>query len=938
MQIKTMYYDMPTYQLVLTIVGAINLPPRENNQLRNPYCKLYILPDRSEKTKRRTKTVAGTLNPKWNQSFFYSPVKRRDLQTQQLQITVYDYDRIGSGEYVGEAIVDLSTIDLYERLQTYNLYRYDDACSSITSTSHEDFMKEHLSPPSSIVSRLSDSDISELDNNNNLDETSAEGKHRRRHRQQQQHGMPKASPAVRPSHYSSSDTLLVAPEESDEAQRKGLVRDEFQQDVEFQDFTPDESRVEPGRDVTKKRQLPRLPAKGEADSEIIGKGPRSKSQEPRDYHDRDPQGPRRTITPSQFERGRGPPGGARRPGPIRSDSLDRDYKMTEGGRSRSSERPLQGDPHLQRRRPDPNMDRRSRSRSSTPSTPTSAGLMQPRGSWREGQGDFPDRNRAKPSPSRGMDEYGQYHDPKDRSEHGRYREQSGKPVGPLSDRATYERRMTEMSGRRPSLADDSAGVHFESLSPRPRPASSASGYAGAQVLPPQVRRIQHREGVARIGSRKRRELSLEISDEALHSDVSELSDLSDFSKVSLRSTQSEKPNSRKNKFGCYDMPGNGKNDNLLNNINDQNKAANPSEDAGLQRLRSTYDAGSMSDSGILNESTSSSNLNQDKIRQTGEEASSEVGSVTRRPPPPPKHQPSIGRKVAALVGLSKRKSQSTSQIGEIGKKGKASFQRSEEVGAAAEMKMRMARQTSRESTDGSMASCSSDSSALWQGGSSATASFMEGSQQQLCSFIDGLGPGQLVGRQVLGSACLGQIQLGLTARKGCLEIEVIRARGLVPKSGTKMLPAPYIKVYMMDGKHCVEKQKTSIARRTLDPLYQQTLIFSESFNGKILQVTIWGDYGRLERKIFMGVVQIALDDINLTSLVIGWYKLFPHSSLVPGTQAVSALPGIGFGTLGSGSGNGRTGSTGGSTLRAMRQQTSVSSQESAYHSGSIGKS
>lgn len=88
----------------------------------------------------------------------------------------------------------------------------------------------------------------------------------------------------------------------------------------------------------------------------------------------------------------------------------------------------------------------------------------------------------------------------------------------------------------------------------------------------------------------------------------------------------------------------------------------------------------------------------------------------------------------------------------------------------------------------------------------------------------------------------------------------------------------------------------------------------------------------------MGVVQIALDDINLTSLVIGWYKLFPHSSLVPGTQAVSALPGIGFGTLGSGSGNGRTGSTGGSTLRAMRQQTSVSSQESAYHSGSIGKS
>ena len=64
------------------------------------------------------------------------------------------------------------------------------------------------------------------------------------------------------------------------------------------------------------------------------------------------------------------------------------------------------------------------------------------------------------------------------------------------------------------------------------------------------------------------------------------------------------------------MPG--KNDNLLNNTNDQTKAPNPSEDVGLQRLRSTYDAGSMSDSGILNESTSSSNLRQDKIRQTEE--------------------------------------------------------------------------------------------------------------------------------------------------------------------------------------------------------------------------------------------------------------------------------------------------------------------------------
>lgn len=50
--------------------------------------------------------------------------------------------------------------------------------------------------------------------------------------------------------------------------------------------------------------------------------------------------------------------------------------------------------------------------------------------------------------------------------------------------------------------------------------------------------------------------------------------------------------------------------------------------------------------------------------------------------------------------------------------------------------------------------------------------------------------------------------------------------------------APYVKVYLIDGKHCVEKQKTTVARRTLDPLYQQQLAFTEDYRGKILQVCI----------------------------------------------------------------------------------------------------
>lgn len=129
---------------------------------------------------------------------------------------------------------------------------------------------------------------------------------------------------------------------------------------------------------------------------------------------------------------------------------------------------------------------------------------------------------------------------------------------------------------------------------------------------------------------------------------------------------------------------------------------------------------------------------------------------------------------------------------------------------------------------------------------------------QLSDFIDGLGPGQLVGRQVLGAPALGDIQLSLCHQKGCLEVEVIRARGLQvsqdfrkmkinfncakilhfqSRPNSKVLPAPYVKVYLVSGKRCIAKAKTTTARKTLDPLYQQQLAFRENFAGCILQVS-----------------------------------------------------------------------------------------------------
>ncbi|XP_028404910.1 regulating synaptic membrane exocytosis protein 1-like isoform X2 [Dendronephthya gigantea] len=151
--------------------------------------------------------------------------------------------------------------------------------------------------------------------------------------------------------------------------------------------------------------------------------------------------------------------------------------------------------------------------------------------------------------------------------------------------------------------------------------------------------------------------------------------------------------------------------------------------------------------------------------------------------------------------------------------------------------------------------------------------------QNLEDFVEGLGPAQMVGRQVLASPCMGDIQLSFYDRKGVFEVEVIRARGLLPKPGSKILPAPYVKVYLMENGKCLAKKKTRTARRTLEPLYQQQLEFRCEVTTKTLQVIVWGDYGRMDRKVFMGVVQILLSDLNLSSMTFGWYKLFSTASM-----------------------------------------------------------
>ncbi|XP_064876102.1 regulating synaptic membrane exocytosis protein 3 [Oncorhynchus nerka] len=239
-----------------------------------------------------------------------------------------------------------------------------------------------------------------------------------------------------------------------------------------------------------------------------------------------------------------------------------------------------------------------------------------------------------------------------------------------------------------------------------------------------------------------------------------------------------------------------------------------------------------------------------------------------------KRRSSLGAKMVAIVGLSQW-SKSTLQLNqqeERAKKLRSTIRRSTETGIAVEMRNRVTRQGSKESTDGSTNSNSSDGTFIFP-------PTRMGPESQFSDFLDGLGPAQIVGRQTLATPSMGDIHVGMVDRGGQLEVEINQARGLTPKPGSKNIPATYVKVYVLENGACLAKKKTRVVKKTLDPSYQQALLFEESPQAKVLQVIVWGDYGRMDHKCFMGMAQIMLDELDLGATVSGWYKLFPTSSL-----------------------------------------------------------
>ncbi|XP_071410123.1 regulating synaptic membrane exocytosis protein 2 isoform X18 [Pithys albifrons albifrons] len=772
-----LWYDKVGHQLIVTILGAKDLPSREDGRPRNPYVKIYFLPDRSDKNKRRTKTVKKTLEPKWNQTFIYSPVHRREFRERMLEITLWDQARVREeeSEFLGEILIELETALLDDEPHWYKLQTHDVSSLPLPHPSpylprrqlHGEsptrrLQNKGLYSYNSGSKRISDSEVSDYDCDDGIGVVSD----------------------YRPNGRDLQSSTLSVPEQvmsSNHCSRSGS----------------------PHRGDSIGRTRSWSPSVPPPQSRNVDQGPRGTRSTAAHYNTLNRMDRHRVIDDHYSpDRERNCEAADRQPYQRSRSTEQRPMLERTNSRSRSTERP------------DSNLIRSMPSLMTGRSAPPSPAL--PRSHPRTGS------VQTSPSSTPVV---------------GR----RGRQLPQLPPKGTLERKEAETSRRRNSeerKADpengDTGAMDVEERS-RQMKMSKYKQVAGSDSRLEQDYHSKYRSG------RDPHRGSDNVSNKSSDSDVSDVSAVSRtssasrFSSTSYMSVQSERPRGNKK---IRQMGVSGKN---------------------------------------MTKSTSISGDMYTLEKNDGSQSDTAVGTVGGGSK---KRRSSIGAKMVAIVGLS-RKSRSTSQLSQTeagGKKLRSTVQRSTETGLAVEMRNWMTRQASRESTDGSMNSYSSEGNLIFPGVRLAADS-------QFSDFLDGIGPAQLVGRQTLATPSMGDIQVGMMDKKGQLEVEIIRARGLVVKPGSKTLPAPYVKVYLLENGVCIAKKKTKVARKTLEPLYQQLLSFEESPQGKVLQIIVWGDYGRMDHKSFMGVAQILLDELDLSNMVIGWFKLFPPSSLVDPTLA-----------------------------------------------------
>ncbi|XP_075914702.1 double C2-like domain-containing protein beta [Petromyzon marinus] len=116
----SLLFDQENSALHCTVARGKGLKAMDSNGLADPYVKLYLLPGASKATKLRTKTLRNTLNPAWNETLTYYGITDDDLLRKTLRISVYDEDKLGHNECIGETRVPLKRLNP-NQTRSYNI-------------------------------------------------------------------------------------------------------------------------------------------------------------------------------------------------------------------------------------------------------------------------------------------------------------------------------------------------------------------------------------------------------------------------------------------------------------------------------------------------------------------------------------------------------------------------------------------------------------------------------------------------------------------------------------------------------------------------------------------------------------------------------------------------------------------------------------------------
>eukprot|EP00064_Thunnus_orientalis_P007340 superscaffoldBa00000806_g7360 len=86
--------------LCVGVKRCAHLAAMDVNGYSDPYVKTYLKPDVHKKSKHKTAVIKKTLNPEFNEEFFYE-ISFSELATKTLEVTVWDYDLGKSNDFIG---------------------------------------------------------------------------------------------------------------------------------------------------------------------------------------------------------------------------------------------------------------------------------------------------------------------------------------------------------------------------------------------------------------------------------------------------------------------------------------------------------------------------------------------------------------------------------------------------------------------------------------------------------------------------------------------------------------------------------------------------------------------------------------------------------------------------------------------------------------------